>query len=78
MHQRAPGTKEQITVLGCVNAVGDFMPPMFMYPGKHLTSNITDAMWAFREAFIGLTEMGWLKGSALITLLLSLTSSSSG
>ncbi len=44
VHQWAPGTKEQITVLGCVNAVGDFMPPMFMYPGKHLTRNIADAM----------------------------------
>ncbi len=69
VHQRAPRMKEQITVLGCVNAAGDFMPPMFMYPGKHLTRNIADAMRAFPEAFIGLTETGWMKGSVFVTWL---------
>ncbi len=69
VHQRAPRTKEQITVLGCVNAVGDFMPPMFMYPGKYLTRNIADAMRAFPKAFIGLTETGWMKGSVFVAWL---------
>ncbi len=69
IHQWAPGTKEQITVLGCMNAAGDFMPPMFVYPGKHLTRNVADAMRAFPEAFISLTETGWMKGTAFVTWL---------
>ncbi len=51
------------------------MPLMYVYPGKHLTRNIADAMWAFPEAFISLIEMGWMKGSAFVAWLSTSSSS---
>ena len=33
---RVSGKKEQITVLGCVNAIGQSLPPMVIFEGKHL------------------------------------------
>ena len=30
------GKKEQITVLGCVNAIGQAIPPMVIFEGKYL------------------------------------------
>ena len=36
VHYRVSGKKEQITVLGCVNAIGQSIPPMVTFKGKNL------------------------------------------
>ncbi len=69
VHQRSTGTKEQITVLGCANAAGDFMPPFFVYPGANLTRTHTEAMKGFPEAYIGLNESGWMKAATYVAWL---------
>ena len=39
---RVSGKKDQITVLGCVNAIGQSIPSMVIFEGKHLNHQRTE------------------------------------
>ena len=39
VNYRASGKKEQITILGCANAIGQALPPMVIFDGKYLITN---------------------------------------
>lgn len=54
---RVSGKKEQITVIGCVNAIGNSIPPMVIFEGKYLNH-----LWTQHEVpgtFYGMSGKGW-------------------
>ena len=54
---RVAGKKEQITVIGCVNAIGQSIPPMVIFEGKYLNHQ-----WTAGEVpgtFYGMSDKGW-------------------
>lgn len=54
---RVSGKKEQITVLGCANAIGQSIPPMVIFEGKHLNHQ-----WTIGEVpgtYYGMSGKGW-------------------
>ena len=54
---RVSGKKEQITVLGCVNAIGQSIPPMVIFEGKYL-----NYQWTIGEVpgtYYGMSSKGW-------------------
>ena len=56
--KRERGTKTQITVLGCANTAGDFMPPYLVYPGQLMTMQM--GYENFHDAIYTQTENGWM------------------
>ena len=57
VYQTRHGSQEQITVVGCTNALGDFMKPYILYPQQRLRDvNYTK----FREAIYSGSETGWM------------------
>ena len=36
MYKVVANTKQQLTVMACMNAISDYMPPMIVYPGERL------------------------------------------
>ena len=56
--KRERGTKTQITVLGCVNATGDFMSPYLVYPGQLMTVRM--GYENFPEVIYTQTDNGWM------------------
>ncbi len=54
---RVSGKKEQITVIGCVNAIGNSIPPMVIFEGKYLNH-----LWTQNEVpgtYYGMSGKGW-------------------
>lgn len=54
---RVSGKKEQITVIGCVNAIGQSIPPMVIFEGKYLNH-----LWTIDEVpgtYYGMSGKGW-------------------
>lgn len=54
---RVSGKKEQITVIGCVNAIGNSIPPMIIFEGKYLNH-----LWTRHEVpgtYYGMPGKGW-------------------
>ncbi len=54
---RVSGKKEQITVLGCANAIGQPIPPMVIFEGKYLNHQ-----WTIGEVpgtYYGMSGKGW-------------------
>jgi hypothetical protein len=54
---RVSGKKEQITVIGCVNAIGNSVPPMIIFEGKYLNH-----LWTRHEvpgSYYGMSGKGW-------------------
>ena len=54
---RVSGKKEQITVLGCANAIGQVIPPMVIFEGKYL-----NYQWTRNEVpgtYYGMSGKGW-------------------
>ena len=54
---RVSGKKDQITVLGCVNAVGQFIPPMVIFEGKYLNHQWTEG--EVPGTYYGMSGKGW-------------------
>lgn len=59
-------SKTQITVLATFNAVGDYLPPMIVYPGKRLRDVGQDG---FTEAMYAQTETGWMTAEVFLEFL---------
>ena len=54
---RVSGKKEQITVLGCANAIGQVIPPMVIFEGKYL-----NYQWTRNKipgTYYGMSGKGW-------------------
>lgn len=54
---RVSGKKEQITIIACINAVGQSIPPMVIFNRKYLNH-----LWTKGEVpgtFYGMSEKGW-------------------
>ena len=54
---RQSGKKEQISVIGCANAVGQSIPPMVIFEGKYL-----NLQWTVGEVpgtYYGMSDKGW-------------------
>ena len=54
---RVSGKKEQITILGCTNAIGQAIPPMVIFEGKYLNYH-----WTSKEVpgtYYGMSGKGW-------------------
>ena len=52
------GNKSQITVVGCINAIGQALPPFIVFDAKHL-----NMQWAVGEVpgtTFGLSDSGWM------------------
>lgn len=56
----SPGNKSQITVVGCVNASGQPIPPMVIFDSKSF--NIDWAKGEVPGTFYGLSPKGWIDG----------------
>ena len=57
VRSRVSGRKEQITVIGCGNAVGQSIPPMVIFEGKYLNHQ-----WTVGEVsgtYYGMSGKGW-------------------
>ena len=53
----ATSEKTQITTLACFNAMGQYMAPLVLFPGKRIKEvNVKD----FEEAYYQCTESGWM------------------
>ncbi|KAK3596668.1 hypothetical protein CHS0354_038901 [Potamilus streckersoni] len=62
-----PNTREtQVTVVGCVNGIGQCLPPLIVYPGVLF---LYDPLLGFEEAKMGSTEDGWLDSKIFSTWL---------
>ena len=67
----ASDTKEQITVLACVSASGEFAKPLVIFPGKKMPRiNFADANPNFYD--VAYTENGWISSEAFFTWFTSL------
>ena len=58
IYKLAPDTKEQVTVLGCVSAAGDFCNPFVIYPGVRPRFNLQDVNP--NEYDLGHSHNGWM------------------
>ncbi|XP_033760780.1 jerky protein homolog-like [Pecten maximus] len=57
VHQVVANTKQQITVMACFNALGDYVPPLIVYPGQRFRDT---GIQAFPEAIYAHSENGWM------------------
>ena len=55
---RVSGKKDQITVLGCVNAIGQSIPPMVIFEGKYLNHQWTEG--EVPGMYYGMSGKGWI------------------
>lgn len=66
VYQVVSNNKQQITVMACMNANGDFMPPLIIYPGQRLRDT---GMEGFPEAIYGVSNKGWMDSDLFIHFL---------
>ena len=59
-------SKQQITVMVCFNAFGDFVPPLIVYPGERFRDT---GISNFPEAIYGHTSNGWMDSELLVAFL---------
>ena len=58
VRQVTSGNKTQITVLGCVNAVGQSIPPMVIFAGKRFNHELSKG--EIPGTLYGMSESGWM------------------
>ena len=71
IHRLASDSKEQITVLACVSAAGEFQKPLIIFPGKRAPK------WNFGTANpedydVGYTASGWITAESFFSYFSSL------
>ena len=57
IHEIGNGSKEQVTVVACFNANGNYINPTILMSGQRLRDI---GMSAFPEAHYGMTSNGWM------------------
>ncbi|XP_033753176.1 uncharacterized protein LOC117336676 [Pecten maximus] len=59
-------SKTQITVMACFNSLGDYLPPLIVFPGQRLRNvGIAD----FPDAIFGQTDSGWMDSDLFVAFL---------
>ena len=58
VRQCTSGNKTQITVLGCVSAAGQVMPPMVVFSGKNFNHTLSEG--EVPGTFYGMSDSGWM------------------
>lgn len=66
VYQIVANSKTQVTVMACFNALGDYMPPLIVYPGQRLSKVVLEG---FIEADFGQTEKGWMDSELFVGFL---------
>ncbi|XP_060583014.1 uncharacterized protein LOC132739337 [Ruditapes philippinarum] len=66
VYQVLSSDKTQITVMACLNASGDYMPPLIVYPGQRFRD---DALSGFPEAIYGHSANGWMDSDLFLSFL---------
>lgn len=66
VYQVVTNNKTQITVMACFNALGDYLPPLIVYPGQRLRDV---GLSSFTEAIFGQTENGWMDADLFVAFL---------
>lgn len=67
VYQVTSSDKTQITVMACLNAAGDYLPPMILYPGQRMRDVGQEG---FEEALYAMTDNGWMTSEAFLSFLL--------
>ena len=60
VRQCSSGNKTQITVLGCVSAAGQVIPPMVVFSGKRFNHSLSDG--EIPGTLYGMSDSGWMDG----------------
>lgn len=63
VYQVSSGTKQQLTVMACFNAIGNFVPPMIVYPEERFRDS---GIHEFTEAIYGHTANGWMDSALFV------------
>ena len=66
VYQVVANTKLQLTVMACMNAIGDYMPPMIVYPGERLRDV---GIENYPDAIYGKSANGWMDSPLFATFL---------
>ena len=66
VYQVVANDKTQITVMACLNANGDYMPPMIVYPGQRFRAVGIDK---FPGAIYGHSDKGWMDSELFVQFL---------
>lgn len=66
VYQVVPSSKTQITVMACLNAFGNYVPPMILFPGERIR-NI--GLEGFQDALYAVTKNGWMDSDAFVDFL---------
>jgi hypothetical protein len=66
VYQVATSDKQQITVMACFNAFGDYMPPLIVYPGQRFRDH---GIESFPEAIYGHTDNEWMDSALFLSFL---------
>ena len=66
VYQVISNTKLQITVMAACNAVGEFVPPMILFPGERLTKV---GLSGFEEAVYSTTKSEWMDTKTFLAYL---------
>ena len=66
IYQQRSGKKEQLIVMVCANANGDFVPPSILYPGKRL-NDIGMRLNSKRLNIAQQTMVGWTSFDAFMS-----------
>ncbi|KAH3823997.1 hypothetical protein DPMN_125825 [Dreissena polymorpha] len=61
VYQVTSSNKQQITVMACFNACGDYVPPLIVYPDQRYCDT---GIGEFPDAIYGISDNGWM-GSQL-------------
>ena len=69
VYQVVSSTKQQLTVMMGMNAMGDYPPPMIVHPGKGRTPEAICGMEDFEEAIHGQSLNGWMDSELFLTYL---------
>ncbi|XP_053392074.1 uncharacterized protein LOC128554789 [Mercenaria mercenaria] len=66
VYQVCTSNKTQITVLVCFNAIGNYVPPLIVYPGESFRDS---GIHEFDEAIYGHTSSGWMDSELFVSFL---------
>ena len=58
VRQRSSGNKTQISVLGCVSATGQTLPPMVIFAGKNFNHDLSEG--EVPGTLYGMSDSGWM------------------
>jgi len=64
VYQVCTSNNKQIYVLACFNAIGNYIPPLIVYPGERLRHS---GIHEFNEAIYGHTISGWMDSELFVS-----------